>query len=86
MRIQPIKDHIFLEIEKANLGALETSSMKTGMEWGIIKETGPDVEDPDLAVGNKVFVKAWAVDVILYEGKDYYFTSEARNGIVAIIK
>ena len=85
-QIEPIGDIVFLEIEKANVGMLDTSSMKTGMEWGIIKALGADVQNKSLKIGSKVFVKAWAVDVILYDGKDYYFTSEARKGICAIIK
>ena len=86
MKIQPIGDQIFLEIEKANLGSLDTSSVKTGMEWAIIKAVGPDVQNKDLKEGVKVFCKGWAMDIILYEGQDYIFTSEARKGIVAIIK
>lgn len=86
MKIQPIGDQIFLEMEKANLGALDTSSVKTGMEWAIIKALGKDVQNKELTIGAKVFVKAWSLDSILYEGKDYHFTSEARKGICAIIK
>lgn len=86
LKIQPLGDQIFLEIEQAKLGNLDASSVKTGQEWAVIKALGPDVKSPDLTVGSKVFVKSWAVDVILYEGKDYYFTSEERKGICAIIK
>lgn len=83
---KPIGDFIFIEIEQAKLGGLDTSSMKTGVEWGIIKKIGPDVQNKDLKVGDKVFVKAWSTDSILYESKEYHFTSEARKGIVAVIK
>lgn len=84
--VQPIGDQIYLDMEKADLGALETSSMKIGMEWATIKGLGKEVQNKELKLGSKVFVKSWAIDVILYEGNDYYFTSEARKGIVAIIK
>lgn len=94
MKIQPVGDVIFLSIEKANLGALDTSSVKTGMEWAIIKALGPDCNAESirtgtkgtLKIGDKVFVKAWGVDVIEFEGESYYFTSEARNAICAVIK
>lgn len=86
MKILPIGDNIFIEIEQANMGNLDTSSVKTGMEWAVIKALGKDVQNKDLKIGDKVFVKAWSVDVILYDGKDYYFTSEARKGICAILK
>lgn len=80
--IKPLGDQIMLKIEQANLGALDTSSMKTGVEWGVIQALGPDVQG-DYAIGDKVFVKAWAVDSVLYDNKDYHFTSESRKGICA---
>lgn len=85
LKVQPIGDILFLDIEKANVGALDTSSVKTGMEWAKIRAMGPDVKGY-YKVGDKVFVKAWAVDIIHYEGEDYYFTSEERKGICAIIQ
>ena len=86
MKIVPFDDQIFLEIEQAKLGNLDSSSIKTGMEWATIKAIGWKVQSTQLKVGQKVFVKAWAIDSILFEGKDYYFTSEARRGICAIIE
>jgi len=83
--IKPLGDQIMLKIEQASLGALDTSSMKTGVEWGVIEALGPDVQG-DYKVGDKVFCKAWSVDSIFYENKDYYFTSEARKGLCAIVK
>lgn len=85
LKVKPVGDQIFLEIEKAQLGALDSSSVKTGMEWGVITAMGKDVQSDEYGIGDKVFVKGWAIDVILYEGKDYYFTSEARKGICAVI-
>lgn len=86
MKITPVGDQIYIAVEEAKLGALETSSMKTGMEWGTIVAVGPEVQNKDLKVGAKVFCKGWAQDVILYQDKNYIFTSEARKGIVAILK
>ncbi len=86
MKIQPLGDQILLEIEEAKLGSLQTSSVKTGMEWAVVKAIGPDVKDESIKVGVKVFCKGWAMDTILYEGKTYIFTSEARKGLCAILK
>lgn len=86
MKIQPTGDEIFLQMEEAKLGALDSSSMKTGQEWGIITAIGPEVQNKDLKVGTKIFVKGWAMDVIRYDNKDYIFVSESRKGIKAIIK
>lgn len=86
MKIQPCNDEIFLTIEEAKLGQLDSSSVKTGMEWAVISEIGPEVKSKDLKIGSKIFVKAWSLDIIEYEGKSYVFTSESRKGIKAIIK
>lgn len=83
--IQPLGDQIMLKIEQANLGSLDTSSMKTGVEWAVITGLGPDVQGT-YEIGDKIFVKAWSVDSILYENEDYHFTSEARKGVCAIVK
>jgi co-chaperonin GroES (HSP10) len=83
--IQPVGDIILMKIEQANLGALDTSSMKTGVEWATIVALGPEVQG-SYKVGDKIFVKAWGVDSIFYENEDYHFTSEARKAICAIIK
>lgn len=73
-------------MEDAKVGALDTGSIKTGQEWGKIVMSGPDVKNKDLKPGTRIFVKGWSVDVILFEGKNYLFTSESRRGIKAIIK
>lgn len=86
LKIQPLGDMIQIKIEQASLGALDTSSMKTGVEWGVIEAMGPDVQDRTLKVGDKIFCKSWGVDIISYENEDYYFVSEARKAIVAIVK
>ncbi len=87
LNIEPLGDQIMLKVEQAKLGVLDTSSMKTGVEWGTVLAVGPGVVSiTSVKVGDKVFCKAWAIDTILYEGEDYYFTSEARKGIVAVVK
>lgn len=85
MKVIPVGDQIFLDVEEAKLGNLNTSSVKTGKEWGTITAVGPEVMNKDLKPGVKVFCKAWAFDIILCEGEDYIFTSEARKGICAIL-
>lgn len=84
--ITPFGDNIFIRIEQASLGGLDTSAIKTGVEWGIVEALGPDVATYGLKAGDKVFCKAWAIDSILYDNVEYYFTSEARKGIVAIVR
>lgn len=85
MKIQPLYDYIQLDIQEAKLGGLKTDSIKTGQEHATILALGPDVKNQALKVGQKVFINAWATEVKLYEGQTYYFISEERSGIVAII-
>lgn len=86
LKFQPVNDEIYLEIEDAKLGNLDSSSVKTGQEWGVITAIGPEVKNKDLKIGTKVFCKGWSMDTILYEGKTYVFTTESRHGIKAILR
>lgn len=86
MKITPLYDYIQLDIQEAKLGGLKTDSVKTGQEYATILALGPDVKNQSLKVGQVVFVNAWAVEPKLYEGITYYFVSEERSGIVALIK
>lgn len=85
LKFKPVNDEIYLAIEDAKLGSLDTDSVKTGQEWGIITAIGPDVQDKELSLGKKVFCKGWGMDTILYEGKTYVFTTESRHAIKAIV-
>lgn len=83
--IFPLYDYIQLSIEKAKLGNIDTSSMKTGQEYATILAIGPDVKNKDLKVGDNVFINSWATEIKLYDKKEYFFISEERGGIVAKI-
>jgi len=72
---------VYLEIEDAKLGNLDSSSVKTGQEWGLITALGPDVKDKTLKVGMKVMCKGWGMDSILYDGETYLFTTESRKAL-----
>lgn len=84
LKLRPVGDRILLSVEQANLGSLDTSSMKSAVEWGTIVDMGPEVQGP-YKIGDKVFVKAWSLDTILFEGVDYYFTAESLKGICAVV-
>jgi co-chaperonin GroES (HSP10) len=85
MKIYPLGDKILLKLESAKIGNMATDSMKTGVEWGEVLACGPDVS-PLIKPGDKIFVKAWSIDTIDYEGKHYVFTSEKLKGVCALVK
>lgn len=85
MQIHPTSNNIQLKIEEAKAGILDTSSKQSAVEIAEVIAIGPDVK---LAVkkGDKVFVKAWAIDIISHNEERYYFANEETNGILAIVK
>jgi len=85
MKIIPVGNRIYLDIEEPTAGGLDLSSTPTAIEFGTVLALGPDVSQ-EIKVGDKVFFKAWAIDIINYEGKKYYFISEDTKGICAIAK
>lgn len=89
MKIRPVGNRIQLEIEEPKAGELSLSSLPTAVEYGTVIAIGPMVatligQDP-IKKGDKVFFKAWAVDIINYEGKKYHFIAQDTNGICAVV-
>lgn len=89
MKVIPTGDRIYLgmatvETVGGKTISLDTSSKKTVKEVATVEGIGPDVKT--VQVGDKVMVKAWAVDSITYEKKEYFFVLERSGGICAIIK
>jgi co-chaperonin GroES (HSP10) len=80
MKIEPLKDTVYLNIEKPKAGALNLESTKSAIEFGEVIAVGSGV---GLNVGDKVFVKAWAIDIVSYQDETYYFCNINTNGILA---
>lgn len=96
MKIIPLGNNVQLEIEEASAGMLDTSSRESAVEYAKVVAIGTHVNrtiiNPDahtsewIKVDDHVFVKAWAIDIINYEGKKYYFCNLDTNGILAVVK
>lgn len=84
MLIQPLDNFIQIKMPEAKAGVLDTSSKVSAVEYAEVIAVGDGVKK--VKKGDKVFVKAWAVDIILYEDKRYYFVNMETNGILAIVK
>lgn len=91
MTIEPLPGIIQLELEEAKAGVLDTSSRQSAVEYakvvavgGVTKIDGITVISPE--VGDHVFVKSWAVDIITHEDKKYYFVDSASKGVLAVVK
>lgn len=85
MKIKTLGNRIQLDIKEPSVGGLDTTSLPTAIEFGEVIGVGESIKS-DLEVGDKVFFKAWGVDIITHEGKRYYFISEDTNAICALVK
>ena len=101
MTILPVGKKLQLEIEQPTAGGLDLSAKNTVVECGIVaaisevlpnliltaKESGIQYQTTnEINVGDKIFFKAWALDVITYNKETYYFIDADSNGICAIVK
>lgn len=84
MQVKPFKGQIYLKVAEATAGALVTDSYNSAVEFAEVLAVGEGVVG--IAKGDKVFVKAWAIDTIRYEEKNYRFVHIDTNGILAIVK
>ena len=85
MKIQPIGNIIQIKLDEVKAGVLDTSSRASAIEYGEVMAIGDEVK-LKLKVGDKVFIKSWALDNISHEGIKYYFICPETNGILAIVK
>ena len=74
-----------LKIDEPTIGDLDLSAKKTIIEFGEVIAIGEKTLG-DFKVGDKVFVKGWALDNIVYEGVNYYFVDADSQGICAKVE
>lgn len=84
MKIKPLKGIVHLKIDEVTAGALNTSMRPSAVEVAEVSEVGEGVTS--VKKGDKIFVKAWAVDNIVYNDQKFYFVAIETNGILAVIK
>lgn len=89
MKINPIGKTIYLKLDTVEkVGgsnvSLDTSSKKTTREFAEVIAVGPDVTQ--VKVGDKIFIKGYAIDCINYNKQEYFFTNEDVQGICAIVE
>lgn len=84
MKVHPVGNKIYLKMDTVEkVGDLDVSSKKTTREFAEVLAVGPDVKT--VKRGDKILVKAWAVDCITHDKKEYFFVSENTEGICAVI-
>lgn len=83
MKVIPTKNKVYLKVESPKAGALDLSGKPTGVEYGEVIAIGEGVTN--VSVGNTIFIKAWAMDIINFKGEAYYFCDGDSLGICANI-
>lgn len=84
LTIEPIANQVYLKIDEAKAGILDTSSRTSAVEYAEVVAVGSSVTS--VKKGDKVFVKAWAIDTIQHEDTKYNFVNVETGGILAIVK
>lgn len=84
MKIQPLKGIVYLKIDEAKAGVLDTSSRQSAVEFAEVLEVGEGITN--IKKGDKVFVKSWALDQISHNDVKYFFCALDTNGILAIVR
>lgn len=88
MKVKPVGKVIYLKLDTVEqvggkVASLDTSSKKTTREFAEVIAVGPLVTT--VKPGDKVFIKAWAIDIINHDKVEHFFTHEDRDGLCAIV-
>lgn len=94
MKIEPLDGIVYLNIEEAKAGVLDTSSRQSAVEYAeVIAVPEHDCCDDvkkcshwKIHKGDHIFVKAWGIDIIQYQDKKYYFVNINNGSILAVVK
>lgn len=83
MKIKPFENQIYIKMEEASAGILDTSSRESAVEYAEIVAVGEGVKN--LKKGDNIFVKSWAIDSVFHNDKRYNFINVETGGILAIV-
>jgi hypothetical protein len=84
MTIKPLKNIVFLKIDRPQAGDLDISSRDTAIEFATVLAIGSEVTG--VRTGDTVFVKAWAVDIVTHGNQTFHFCNLDTGGLLAVVK
>ncbi len=80
LNITPHRDKIWMELITMNAGGLDVSGYNLVSEKGRIVAIGEGVVGFDIE--DIVYVKAWGIDHVQIDGKDYYVVDISSKAIL----
>ena len=80
MKIEPQENIVYIKTEEVKAGALDTSIRESAIEVAEVIAIGDGVTT--LKPGDKIMVKAWAVDTVNFQGENYRFVNINTGGIL----
>jgi co-chaperonin GroES (HSP10) len=84
LTVKPFENKIQLNIEQPKAGQLDLSAKESAVEIAEVIAFGTNVNNVN--IGDRLMVKAWAIDIITFGGEKYYFIDSDSRGLCAIIK
>lgn len=84
IKILPLGNIIQIRVDKAQAGVLDVETRKTAVEYGEVVAVGDEVT-LKVKAGDRVFFKAWAVDIVSHEDETYHFINPESGGILALV-
>lgn len=83
MKIKPSAGIVYIKIDEAQAGVLDTSSRSSAVEFAEVIAVGDGIDH--LKKGDKIFVKSWGVDIIQHNDVKYHFIAVETNAILAVV-
>ena len=82
MKIHPMPGCVYIKTQSQKVGGFDTSMRDSVVEYAEVIALPEHNVPMQLEVGDKIFVKGWAIDVIDFEGEKYEFCNLETNGIL----
>lgn len=81
--IIPFPTKIFIELDQMEMGVFNVDGQNRVNESGTVVAVGKDVKG--IKRGDKIFAKAWGLDMCQVDGKDYYVGDIDSKSLLATL-
>ncbi len=85
-KIKPFTNQIYIKMDEAMAGALDTSSRESAVEYAEVLALGEGTEGGLIKVGSRIFVKSWGIDSVHHQDVRYNFINVTTGAILAVVE